>query len=361
MSKQEVQAYSDGLNPTHICYFLVDTSDKSTRSILLNPTNPITTRHEPLIITLHNNHERKHRHKTGRRRAASRVAKGAEGDNMNWVETLNNAIEYIEDNLLEDITLTQIAGHVHISSAYLQRGFSALADLTVGEYIRNRRLSLAGLELTHKNVKVIDIAVKYGYETSESFSKAFSRFHGIAPSAARHNSAALKSYSRLTIKIMMEGGSVMDYRIEEREGFSVVVKARRIEPEEGDSTKIPAFWDDYFAEGLAETIDPELGVCGEMSEDTQAFDYGIGGFLKEGQEVPEGFEVWQVPKSTWAVFKCVGTLPKAIQEMWRRIFGEWLPQAKYEILPSYDFELYLDGDSGSTEYVSEIWLPVKKK
>ena len=98
-----------------------------------------------------------------------------------------------------------------------------------------------------------------------------------------------------------------------------------------------------------------------MSQDSQAFDYGIGDFMKDGQEVPSGFEVWQVPKGTWAVFKCVGTLPKAIQEMWKRIFSEWLPQAKYEVLPTYDFEFYTDGDASSPEYVSEIWLPVKKK
>ena len=280
---------------------------------------------------------------------------------MNWVETLNKAIDYIEDNLLEDITPSQIAKHIHISSAHLQRGFSSLAGLTIGEYIRNRRLSLAGLELTRKDIKVIDIAVKYGYETSESFSKAFSRFHGIAPGRARQNSADLKSYSRLTIKIIMEGGSVMDYRIEEREAFEVLVKAKRVEAEEGNSTQIPAFWDEYFAAGLANKVAPVLGVCGEMSPDSKNFLYAIGDFRKDGQEVPDGFEVWQVPKRTWAVFKCVGAMPLAIQEMWKRIYSEWLPQAKYEILPSYDFELYTDGDIDSPDYISEIWIPVKKK
>ena len=280
---------------------------------------------------------------------------------MNWVEILNNAIEYIEDNLLDNITLSQIAGSVYISSAHLQRGFSSLAGLTVFEYIRNRRLSLAGLELTHKEAKVIDVAMKYGYETSESFSKAFSRFHGISPSAARQNSIALKSYSRLFIKIIIEGGSVMDYRIEEREEFSVVVKAIRVEAEEGNSTQIPAFWGEYFSTGLAKKVVPVLGVCSEMSQSSKSFLYGIGDFMKDGQDVPEGFEVWQVPKSTWVVFKCIGEMPLAIQEMWKRIYSEWLAQAEYEILPSYDFELYTDGDTSSPDYISEIWLPVKKK
>ena len=280
---------------------------------------------------------------------------------MNWVEVLNDAIEYIESRLLEDITSAEIANHVYTSSAHLQRGFSALAGLTIGEYIRNRRLSLAGLELTHKDVKVIDVAMKYGYETSGSFSKAFSRFHGIAPSGARKNSNDLKSYSRLTIKIIMEGGSVMDYRMEEKEAFAVVVKSKRVEAEEGNSTQIPAFWGEYFSEGLHQKVDGVLGVCGEMTQNSETFLYGIGDFMKDDQEVPEGFEVWEVPKCTWAVFRCVGAMPMAIQEMWNRIYSEWLPQAKYEILPSYDFELYTDGDTNSPDYVSEIWLPVKKK
>ncbi|MCL2048140.1 MAG: AraC family transcriptional regulator [Defluviitaleaceae bacterium] len=281
------------------------------------------------------------------------------GGGINWVETLNRAIDYTENHLLDEISLAQIAMQVHMSTAHLQRGFSALAGLTIGEYIRNRRLSLAGLELTHKDVRVIDVAIKYGYETSESFSKAFKRFHGIAPSAAKQYSPDLKLYSRLTIKIIMEGGSIMDYRIEEKQAFEVVVKAKNVEVEEGNSTQIPAFWCEYFATGLAKTVVPVLGVCGDMSEDSKNFRYGIGDFMRERQEVPDGFEIWQVPKCTWAVFKCVGAMPLAIQEMWKRIYSEWLPQAKYEILPSYDFELYTDGDKGSPDYISEIWLPVK--
>ena len=281
---------------------------------------------------------------------------------MNWVETLNKAIDYIEENLLDDITSSKIAAQVHVSNSHLQRGFSALAGLTIGEYIRNRRLSLAGHELTRRDAKVIDIAVKYGFETAEGFSKVFNRFHGIAPSMARQNSAALKSYSRMIIKIIMEGGSVMNYRIEERDAFAVVVKAKMIEAEEGNSTQIPAFWEEYFGAGLHKKMEPVLGVCGEMQPGSKEFRYGIGDFEKGAGETPEGYEVWQAPKSTWAVFTCVGTLPAAIQEMWNRIYGEWLPQAEYELVSTiFDFELYTDGDTDSPDYVSEIWLPVKKK
>ena len=280
---------------------------------------------------------------------------------MNWVETLNGAIDYIEDNLLEEMSLLQVASYVNTSSAHLQRGFSALAGITIGEYIRNRRLSLAGFDLTHKDMKVIDAAVKYGYETSDGFSKAFRRFHGIAPSTVKNNKADLKSYSRLSIKIIMEGGAVLEYRIEEREAFEVVVKTKRIEVEEGDSTQIPAFWDEYFQRGLPE---PTLGICGEVSEDSKSFSYGIGCFKEDMKEVPEGFEVLQVPENTWAVFTSqVGV--ENVQGMWRRIYSEWLPQAKYEILPSYDFEYYINiGETsagGECQMMCEIWLPVKKK
>lgn len=153
----------------------------------------------------------------------------------------------------------------------------------------------------------------------------------------------------------------MNYRIEEREAFAVIVKAKRIKTEEGNSTQIPAFWGEYMSGGLAEKVTPVLGVCGEMIPDSKDFLYGIGDFMKEPQKVPEGFDVWQVPKSTWAVFKCVGAMPRAIQETWSWINSEWIPQAKYEILPSYDFELYTTGDTTSPDYVSEIWLPVKEK
>ena len=154
----------------------------------------------------------------------------------------------------------------------------------------------------------------------------------------------------------------MNYRIEERESFDVVVKVKTIEAEEGNSTQIPAFWNEYFTAGLEKKVAPVLGVCAEMSPDSKEFRYGIGDFKRDEQEIPEGFETWQAPESTWVVFTCVGAMPNAIQEMWKRIYSEWLPQAEYELVSTIiDFELYTKGDTSSPDYVSEIWLPVKKK
>ena len=154
----------------------------------------------------------------------------------------------------------------------------------------------------------------------------------------------------------------MDYRIEEREAFEVIVKAKTLEMEEGKPNPIPALWDDYFASGHAKKVAPAIGACGEMQPDYKSFRYGIGDFKKEGQEAPEGFEVWQAPTSAWAVFKCVGPMPNAIQDMWEKIHSEWMQNAEYEHAKgTIDFELYTDGDTSSPDYVSEIWLPVRKK
>jgi AraC family transcriptional regulator len=287
------------------------------------------------------------------------------GDFVNWVETLNNALDYIEDNLIENISCSDIAKHVYMSNSHFQRGFYYLTGMTIGEYIRNRRLTQAGHELTIENAKLIDIAMKYGYESSDSFSKAFSRFHGISPSQVKHNGVILKSFNRLTVKIIMEGGSIMDYRIEKKDAFSVIIKAKFIDESDvaGDnnSVEIPAFWGEYFNNGFADIVTPDIGMCGKVDSEKKGFYYGIGTFSENVVEKPDGFEKWDITANTWAVFKCIGAMPDSIQEMWKRIFSEWLPQAKYEMIPSYDFELYTDGDTDSPDYVSEIWIPVKKK
>ena len=287
------------------------------------------------------------------------------GDRIDWVEALNKALDYIEDNLLEDVTSSKIADHVYVSNAHLQRGFYALTGLTIGEYVRNRRLTFAGHDLSVENAKVIDVAMKYGYETPESFSKAFSRFHGVTPSQAKRKGVNLKSYNRLTVKIIMEGGSVMDYRIEKKDAFKVVVKAKTFSESgfdlDDNINEVPVSWDEYFEQKLHEKVTPVLGVCSEINPDAQTFRYGIGDFDEHVAQMPDGFERWTIPAHTRAVFKCVGAMPDAFEKIWKQLYSEWLPQAKYELIPSYDFEYYMAGDKGSPDYVCELWVPVKEK
>lgn len=279
---------------------------------------------------------------------------------MDWVRSLNLAIEYIEDHLSDNIVCEDIAQHAFYSSFHFQRTFSLLTGITVSEYIRNRRLSLAAQDLLYNNAKVIDVALKYGYDTPESFTKAFQRFHGVLPSQAKKFGIELKSFSRLTLKIVLEGGSIMDYKIEQKDSFRVVVKTRKFTAE-NSSNEIPLFWSDYFASGSHHQICGMMGICLPVETGCKEFEYGIGCDEKHVTSVPEGFRTIEIPSYTWAIFKCIGPMPDAIQNMWKRIYSEWLPQSAYELMDGYDIEFYTEGDTSSKDYVSEIWIPIKEK
>lgn len=279
---------------------------------------------------------------------------------MEWMKSLNQAIEYMEENITEDITCEEVAEHVYLSSFHFQRVFSLFTGLSVGEYIRNRRLSLAGHELLSGNVKVIDIALKYGYETPEGFSKAFARFHGVTPNEVKKPGTILKSFNRLILKIILEGGNCMDYRIEKRDAFRVAAKTRYFN-DETSKTEIPKFWQEYFHTGLDEKVCGMLGICIQAEDNAKEWKYGIGCETKYLKEIPEDFELLEIPSYTWAIFTCIGAMPDAIQNQWRKVYSEWLPASNYELIQDYDFEFYTEGDSSKDDYVSEIWIPVKEK
>lgn len=296
---------------------------------------------------------------------------------MEWLTCIKGAIAYIEEHLQEECLIEDVAREAHVSTLYLQRGFQILTGYSVGEYIRNRRLYEAGREILYTDNKIIDIALKYQYETPESFSKAFSRFHGYPPKCLRKKSNALRVFHPIQIEIKIKGGNFMDFRIEELDGFQVIGLARRI-PFETSYTEIPAFWSEVYQKitskvyttGASNAVEQavlenrigELGVCFGETGNESTFKYVIGGFYKDGV-VPEGLEMVQIPKGLWAKFRCVGPLPKALQDVNTRIFKEWLPGNKdYEIAAEYNIEWYSsEKDMNHKDYVSEIWIPVKRK
>lgn len=279
---------------------------------------------------------------------------------MEWVYALNEAIEYIEKSLLSEITCDSVASHIHISSFHFQRSFTLLTGLTVGEYIRNRRLSLAGQELLDSNSKIVDVSLRYGYDTPESFTKAFKRFHGISPIQAKKSGAKLKSFNRLYLKLTVQGGSTIDYSIVKKPSFEVVVTSRKFIGE-NYGIEIPLYWKEYQEAGLLEKVCGEFGIRIFSAECNQEFEYCIGCRTELANEMPPGFRRVIIPAYTWAVFRCIGPMPHAIQDMWNRIYTEWLPQAKYEFLNTHDIECYTDGDTSSDTYESEIWIPVQIK
>lgn len=289
---------------------------------------------------------------------------------MDWVTGIQSALNYIEDHITEELDYTDIASQAACSSYYFQRIFGILCGIPLGEYIRNRRLALAGSELNATDAKVIDVSLKYGYESPESFTRAFSKFHGITPSEAKKDGSKLKSYSPLSVQIILKGGHTMDYKIIEKTAFKVIEKVERhhISGSQHLNT-IPGFWERSHQDGtiakllgIASDRSYIFGICyGENLTDEKSFDYGIGAMCDDNCQVPEGFRISEIPARTWAVFEVRGAMPEAIQKLWHDICAEFFPTSDYQPTYEMDVEVYTAGDMTSPDYRSEIWVPVVKK
>ncbi len=285
---------------------------------------------------------------------------------MNWIESMREAISYIEEHLEEDIKMEDIAKKTFISPYYFQKAFHLLCGYSVGEYIRNRRLANAGRDILTTDEKIIDIAIKYGYDSPDSFTKAFTRFHGSTPSAVRKSGQTIKSFAPLKIKFSLEGGLSMNYKIVDKDSFKVVGVSKMFK---GDSTykEIPVFWDEHYKSENGKYISGEYGVCIEPKDNGTEFEYYIADNYEEEKEMPDKFNVIEIPAHTWAVFPCVGPMPDAIQEVNKKIFSEWLPNCTdYKLAGGYNIEYYTDEkdyEKGTEDekYYTEIWIPVMKK
>ena len=285
---------------------------------------------------------------------------------MDCIQSIQKAINYMEENILENINYGDVAKQVYMSNYHFHRLFSMVTGITANDYIRKRRLSMAGQELSMSNSKVIDISMKYGYDSPESFSKAFVRFHGITPKEAKRSGMQLKSFNRLVIKIILEGGTIMNYKIVENQEFKLIGKVRSFRNEsisEGGNNEIPDFWKEC-GDKVFNTLSKYTkkhgmyGVCTPVSKESNYFDYAIA-MKYEGGEIPEGYTIFYVKPILWAVFKCIGNDGKCIGDTWDKIFKEFLPSSDYNMLDYLDFELY--PENNDTDCFCEIWVPVEKK
>ncbi len=281
---------------------------------------------------------------------------------MDWIEGMQRAIDYIEEHLTDELPPQEVARQAHVSSYHFQRVFAVLTNMSVGEYVRARRLTQAGQELSLSHEKVLDVSLKYGYESPESFCKAFARFHGVTPAAARRPGALLRSMAPLRFTISLEGGKNMDYRIEKKDDIYLTAKVCHV-PQDRGFELCPKCFDEYFAQGLQQQVAPAIALCAYTEQDRRddTFTYAIGDESPEGAPVPNGFETIVIPTSTWAVFPCRGALPKSIQNQRCRVFTEWLPTSGYTIVDGYDMEVYSLGDTSSPDYECEIWMQVERK
>lgn len=281
---------------------------------------------------------------------------------MEWIERLNRAIGYIEENLTEEIDYEQL-GRIACCSAYhFQRMFSYMAGMPISEYIRKRKMSLATVDLQGSDAKIIDIAEKYGYHSPTAFNRAFQAIHGVAPSAVRNEGVSVKSFPSITFKITVKGVEEMNYRIETKEAFRIVGVSVPLEKEiEKNFEVIPSKWQEVSMNGTLQKLigmmDTEpMGVLGVSTcNDEKPWRYYIA---VSTSKVGEEFEEYIVPAATWAIFAGTGT-NQSIQELERRIVTEWLPTSGYEYADAPDIEVYLNPDPQNAKY--EVWIPVTKK
>ena len=283
---------------------------------------------------------------------------------MNMLERMNSTIEYIEAHLLDELHMPTIAKVAGTSESEIQKTFYALTGISIVEYIRRRRLSLAGLELQKKEKTVLEIALAYGYTSPDSFTRAFRQLHGMTPSAVRKGGCLLKSYGKFTFVLTIKGVNAMNYKILKKEEMRIIGFKKWFSTEnDSQMQEIPKMWDSVTDE-MAKKItalssnDGVVGLCADMYNG--GFDYWIG--CMSDKACPEDLEELRIPASSWAVFEIIGPmrpLPNAMQDIWKRIYSEWLPNSVYEHAMLPEIEYYSSGDMMADDYKSEIWIPIK--
>jgi AraC family transcriptional regulator len=290
---------------------------------------------------------------------------------MDMLKKMNEALGYIEENLTNDIDFKEVARLAFCSEYHFQRMFSFLAGVSLSEYIRRRRLTLAAFELNNSNLKVMDVAIKYGYSSADSFTRAFQALHGITPTEARYNGQSLKAYPRMSFQLSIKGGSEMNYRIEEKEAFHIVGIMKRVPIIfNGVNPEIAAMWQSLDMERINKMKDlsnvEPLGLLsastnfseGRMEEKGE-LDHYIG--VATTKECPDNLTQLEVPALTWAVFEAVGPFPNTLQDVWGRIYSEWFPSSNYEVVKGPEILWNEHKDITSPNFRSEIWIPVVKK
>ena len=306
---------------------------------------------------------------------------------MNILDRLNAVVDYVERNITEDIDLNHLASIACCSTYNFQRMFVFITEVSIVEYIRRRRLTLAALELQHSDIKIIDLGLKYGYDSPVSFARAFQAIHGITPSEARNSNVSLKAFPRMTFQIIIQGVSEMNYRIVKTPPFQVFGLEGIVSTNE-DGNHFPhagAIWNE-FNNGQADSkydrlfsdageIRPSFfdtmftrsdicrihGLLNYKQIDATTYGYMLWSFVTPESKT-DGYQIIDIPASTWVVFPSDPNDNRGVGEIWsdlyKRFYREWLPSSEYEKVNSPEFEIY-----GGTppKICYELWMPIIRK
>ncbi|MEW6564775.1 MAG: AraC family transcriptional regulator [Spirochaetota bacterium] len=294
---------------------------------------------------------------------------------MDWANRMKQAIEYFESHLERQADMERAARLANCSLFHFCRMFEVVFGLSPAEYLRRRRLSAAALDLAAGKDKVIDVALRYGWESPESFAKAFKRLFGITPSEARSASVPLELWPPIELTVILKGDRSMKYRIEQRDAMEFAGLVLRTTSTGGVNLKaIPQFWQEKAKDGSVERLAQYcglmgmLGICYDYKPEDNSFAYAIA--VERGshslKDLPQGCLLVQLPPATYAVFECRGPMPQAIQDLWKQIYTDWFPASEYEHAGTPDFEVYPAQEDpaitdSSPNYRSEVWIPIKKK
>jgi AraC family transcriptional regulator len=277
---------------------------------------------------------------------------------------------YIEAHISDELALSDVSTVTNYSPFHFGRIFYYIAEIPLGEYIRKRKLSLAAMELQSSGTKVIDLAVKYGYDSADSFTRAFAKQHGVTPTVARQPGVNLTIFPPLTFQIKIKGVQAMNWRIEEREAFEVFGIDRIFGNDETE--KVPQFWDEIIENGEHERLYQAAGakrggdgkhcvnaVCGYCEPGENVFPYMICA-LKKPDSNTNGFKTAQIPETIWAVFRSDKTdsIGVEIPVLFNRAYSEWLPSSSYNKALGPDMEIYYTAEDG--KHFEEVWIPVKR-
>ncbi|WP_371500770.1 AraC family transcriptional regulator [Kitasatospora sp. NBC_00374] len=284
------------------------------------------------------------------------------------LERLNQAMEHIEGRLDQPIEVAELARIAVTSEYHFRRLFSALAGIPLSEYIRRRRLTVAGAEVLSGERTLLEVAVRYGYTSGEAFARAFRAVHGVGPGEARRTGAALRSQPRMSFRLIVEGSSSMQYRVVEKEEFRVVGRRARVPlVHEGVNPAIAAFikgidqetvrriasLSDQQPEGIVSVSD---NLADSRAEGTELDYYHA---VVTGAEAPEDLDSLTVPAGDWAVFESSGPFPLTLQHLWRDVFTQWFPSNPYRSRPGPEIlRVRLSQDGAEAD--AALWIPVER-
>ena len=272
-------------------------------------------------------------------------------------QAMSESIDYIENNLCEKLSVEDIAAVASYSSFHYQRLFQMLTGFTLGEYIRNRRMTMASKELLTTRIKVIDLAYKYQYESPEAFTRAFKKLFKVTPTQLKKSEDAIKSYPRLSIQVQMTGRESLSYKIIEKEGFYIEGFKRNFTAQEIMTGKAYSeFWkekkDDLENLLVKNNTTVRIGAGRYRKDDQNIYDAIVGTY-------GESENALYVAKTKWCVFSGKGPLSETLPLLWQRIFLEWFPKTSFQHSGMTELEVFPLGDVNSSLYRYEIWIPLE--